>query len=86
MNSKRRKRAAIWGALLALMCLTVIPGTSSAFAIKWYFVAGGEPDEPGSGTYLIKIGGWSLSLQRVAASAWVLLPVSHAESARSLPR
>ena len=86
MNSKRRTRAVFLSALLVFACLTAIPTASEATMIKWWQFPQmlGEPDEPGSGTTLVRIRGLSLCLNRFGAM-WTLVVVPE-RSVRGLSR
>ena len=77
MSWKRRGRAVMVGALLAMTCLAAVPSTGGAYPIKWWvFPQLGEPDVPGSGTILIKLRGTTLLFAKLGSSTWILVPYS----------
>ena len=81
MNPKRRKRAVFLSTLMVVACLTALPTASDAYIVKWgwwYPPLLGEPDLP-TGTGLIRIKGFQISLLRLGTGTWVL-SVQHVRS------
>lgn len=90
MSWRRRGRALVCGALLAMTCLATVPGTGSAFPIKWWmFPTVGDPDGPsGNGLLRIRVGSLTLafiSLRTSGAYQVFILPLTATKDVRTGP-